>query len=328
MSQPPFRIVVKTDPLTEEYLPAEFVARQAQLRDLMEVMTLPGYGGRGVVGWLHGPPGSGKSSTARWLLHQLEERRVRTAYVNCWSHQTFFSVLEAILGDLGAMIRVTRDAAFKFERLHVIAKRQPLAIVLDEVDLMLPKERNALLYNASRLPGVKVLCLTHSREAYLQLDSRVHSRVQPLFVDFVGYSNEDVILILSARAEQSLALDSWCAADLEKIAAASHGDARIAIQALRTAAYLAEKHRSPHLRAKDIEEGIAKSSELRRKYALSGLSDHHRLLYAIVKKAGEIELPVAWKEYQQLAREQGMEPMSRRTFNQYRQYLVTKSPFR
>jgi Cdc6-like AAA superfamily ATPase len=146
--------------------------------------------------------------------------------------------------------------------------------------------------------------------------------VQPLFVDFAGYSPEELILILQARAEQSLAPDSWCAADLEAIAAASRGDARVVIQTLRTAAYLAEKHRSPQLRTKDIQEGITKCSELRRKYSLSGLSDHHRLIYAIVKQAGEIELPKAWKEYQEIASEQGIEPMERRTFNQYRQYMV------
>lgn len=323
MSQPPFRIVLKTDPLTEEYLPDEFVARHDQLRELLDLMTMPGLPGRGVVGWLHGPPGCGKSSTARWILNRLEEQGVRTASVNCFSHQTFFSILEAILGDLGAMVRVTRDVAFKFERLHLIAKRQPLAIVLDEVDLMLPKERNALLYNLSRLQNAKVLCLTHSREPFVQLDPRVHSRVHPLFLSFSPYSSEDLVLILRARAEQSLAPESWCDADLELIAEASQGDARIAIQALRTAAYLAEKHKSPHIRPADIREGIADSSQLRRKYSLSGLSDHHRLIYAIVKEAGEIALPQAWRDYLRLAREQGMEPMARRTFNQYRQYLVT-----
>jgi archaeal cell division control protein 6 len=322
MSQPPFRIVLKTDPLTEEYLPPDFVARREQLREMLDLMTLTSYRGRGIVGWLHGPPGSGKSSTARWILHQLEERQVRTAFVNCWSHCTFFSVLEAILVDLGAMIHVTREVSFKFERLHAVAKKGPLTIVLDEVDQMLAKERNSLIYNLSRLPNAKVLCLTHSREPYVHLDPRVLSRVQPLFVHFSAYCHDDLVRILRNRAEQSLAPESWCLADLEAIAAQSQGDARIAIQALRTAAYLAEKHRSPQIRASDIREGIAKSSELRKKYAQSGLSEHHRVLYRIVADAGQIAVEDAWKMFVRAATEQRLPQMKRRTFNGYKQFLI------
>jgi Cdc6-like AAA superfamily ATPase len=221
------------------------------------------------------------------------------------------------------IVRAARDTAFKLERLHALARKSPVAIVVDDLDLMLPKDRSLLLVNLCQLPNTKLVCLTQTRETYVHLDPRVQSRIQPRFIRFSEYPIRDLVRILHARAEQSLADGSWSHADLVAIVDASRGDARVAIQALHAAACSAEKHWSPQLRSKDIHDGLAAASPLHRRYLLNMLSDHHRLIYSIIKRAGEIPLPHAWGAYQKLAREQGMPPMSRRTFNEYRQYMVT-----
>lgn len=323
MSRPPIPIVVKFEPLTEQYLPAEFVGRQAQVQELLKLMSLPGYRGHGVVGWLHGPPGTGKSSIARAILHHLEDRRVRTAYVNCWSAQTFYAAIEAVFTELRALVGEVRDVAFKLERLVQIADRHPLVIALDEIDQMPAKERNALLYNFSRLPSTRLVCLAQTREAFVDLDVRVQSRLQPFFVEFAPYSTDELEAILEARAVQSLLPESFCMVDLQRIASSSHGDARVAIQALRAAAYLAEKDRSPQLRVADIERGLRESAKLRRDYVIRGLSEHHRLIYRLVHEAGgSLATAETWRRYVAAAQENRLEPMARRTFNQYRLSLI------
>jgi len=163
---------------------------------------------------------------------------------------------------------------------------------------------------------------SQSRACYVQLDSRVRSRLQSVFFEFQPYTQEQICMILQERAEQGLESDSWCKKDLEKKADASNGDARKAVQTLRSVAYLAEKKRKASIELDDIEEGLRKSNSLRKRYILKSLSDHHRLLYQIVKEAGEIDSVRLWKKYLSRSKKVGIETMERRTYNNYKQQLI------
>lgn len=309
-------------PLSEDYQPADFPGREDHERAILSNL-LPGViRGTPFHTWVHGPSGTGKSSVVRSVLGQLEEHGFKTVHVNCWSTQTFFSVLDSILDELRALVGEKREVSFKFERLRRIAKDNLLLVALDEVDQMFLKERNATLYNLFRLENTGIICLSNSREAFLSLDPRVCSRFQPRFVEFPAYSDRQLVQILIERAEKSLESDAWCKKDLERIASSSGGDARIAVQALRIASYAADKEMSSHIRTSDIEEGLGKSSKLRRRYVLKSLSEHHRLLYQIVKDAKEMTSTGLWKRYLSQAQGHGLEPMARRTFNHYKQFLI------
>jgi len=308
-------IVKDSGPLSEEYLPRSFPVRQDlvdQVVDHAATSTL----------WLHGPAGSGKTATVRLALGQLELAHVRTAYVNCWSAQTFHAVLEAVLDELRVLVGDLRDVSFRYERFARAARQQRLVIALDEVDQMFPRERNATLYNLSRTVNVGLICLAQDRSGFLGLDSRVRSRLRPRFLAVPGFTPGDLATILRQRAQAGLVPSSWCEADLARIASASEGDARIAIQTLRTAAFLSEKERSPQLLPSAIDQGLVASSQLRREYHLRGLSDHHRLLYRIVRDQEAVAAVELWTLYRKLAPKEGLEPMARRTFNHYKQYLL------
>lgn len=323
---PPPRIVKDPAPLAEEFIPQRFPGRESHLQALLDGLAPTTEGQSLTHLWIHGPPGTGKSSVVRRAVAGLEDRGVRTALVNCWGTQTFFGVLEAIFADLRSLVGDQRDCAFKLERLLRIGREGPLVIVLDEVDQMFLKERKATLYNLSRIEHAGLVCLSQTRDAYLSLDPRIRSRLEPRmrFVDFAPYSEEELASILERRAGKSLAASAWCRADLERIAEHACGDARIAVQTLRTAAYLSEKRRIPQLHLSDITTGLRETSKFRRQYLLRTLSEHHRLIYQIVKAAAQIRAVDAWRQYLQVARQADLEPMKRRTFNHYKQYLVTQ----
>lgn len=318
----PGKIVTDPRPLSEEHLPEELVSRAKHQRNLLDYLQAGLDKGKPLHAWLSGRPGAGKSSVVRKILGDLEQQGTRTAYVNCGSVQTFHGLLEALLQELRALIGEKREVAFKFERLSRLVRERPLVIALDEVDMMFLKERNAALYNLASLENAGIIGLSISRGAYLSLDLRIKSRLNPKFLKFESYGHSKLVQILKNRATKSLRLDSWCEADFESIATQAEGDARIAIQGLRVAAYLAEKKNRSYIAVEDIEEGLRKASRLKKEYLLKTLSEHHRLLYRIVSESGQIESSFLWKQYRFRARTLGIQPMARRTFNHYKQFLV------
>lgn len=320
----PHTLVRETGPLTEDYLPSSLPGRESQYKEVGEYIVSMFKKAKLPNIWLHGPPGTGKTTVIRKALGQMEVQGIRTAYVNCWSSRTFCSVLEDIFVELRALVGDRREASFKFDRLLRIAREKPLIVVLDEVDQMYLKDRNTALYNFSRLDHSGLICLGQTRQSFFALDQRVISRVNPLFIEFSPYEVEILVEILKIRASESLEPESWCIKDLDIIARASQGDARIAVQALRTAAYLAEKSGSPQIRPDDIAEGVQKCQGLKRKYALNALSEHHRLLYLLVKTAGSINSRDLWKKYLEQAHARKLSPMARRTYNYYKKYLITQ----
>lgn len=318
----PAGIVKETKPLSEDFLPQSFPGREQALSQLLDCLSPAAREGKPTHAWLHGPPGSGKTALAKRALAQLEEQGVGTAYVNCWGAQTFYGTLEKVFQELRALVAEQRDVSFKLERLSRIARQRPLVVVLDEVDQMFLREREATLYNLTNLDHAGLVCLSQSREAFLALDSRIRSRLLPKFLDLRAYSTVELVRILERRASEALVPEAWCTADLERIAQAAGGDARIAIQTLRAAAYLADKRQVPQITPEDIQEGLRISSHLRRNYFLRGLSEHHRLLYQLVQEEPGIENPRLWRRYLKEAGKRGMEPRQRRTVNHYRQFMI------
>ncbi|MBI4021300.1 MAG: orc1/cdc6 family replication initiation protein [Candidatus Aenigmarchaeota archaeon] len=314
-------VVRATEPLSDGFRPAALAGREEQAYELRGLVDAAAR--QPLHLWLHGPPGSGKTSLAQQALAQLEERHVRTAYVNCWGNQSFFAVLEAAFQELRALVQEKRELAYRIERLVRIAREGPLVIVLDEVDQMFPKERNVALYNLASLDHTSLVCVSQHRKAFHDLDPRVRSRLQPRFVECGPYGAPQLASLLRARAEAALAPDAWCEADLVRIAEASGGDARVAIQALRVAACLAERHRVPQVRPEDLQAALQHSQSVRKGYLLRTLSEHHRLLHAIVNEVPGISIRDLHRRYLQQVRQTGLEPMARRTFSHYKQFLVT-----
>lgn len=152
-------VVKQAEPLADSHRPAELPGREAQARELRDLLLGPRTGHV----WLHGPPGTGKTSLAHHALALLEARQVRTAYVNCWGNQTFFAVLEAVFQELHAVVPERPQLAFRIEQVGEIAKRGPLVIALDEVDQMFRRERSAAIYNLATLDRATLVCLSQGR---------------------------------------------------------------------------------------------------------------------------------------------------------------------
>ncbi|MDH5386064.1 MAG: hypothetical protein OEY18_15300, partial [Candidatus Aminicenantes bacterium] len=115
---------------------------------------------------------------------------------------------------------------------------------------------------------------------------------------------------------------SWSVNALNKIASLAEGDARVAIQTLKNAAYNAENDFSRTVKKNHIKKGYSSVKIRNRTYLLDKLSSHHRLLYELVKKKKSIHSGQLWKVYLEKCGELKKQPIALRTFSEYMNKLI------
>ena len=180
-----------------------------------------------------GSRGSGKTLTMKHICSILPKHTsLVMRYVNCRHHNTSHRILSHLLGGRCTGLSLGE----LYERFVAAHADQRLCLVLDEVDLMSPKDkRRELLYLLSRAETpVMMILLSNNHKVTDQLDAATRSSMQLTSMLFRNYTPEQIESILEARAQEGL--KSWDAAGLKQIAARTvrltHADARVAIKTL------------------------------------------------------------------------------------------------
>lgn len=316
-------ILADPDILSETHIPPDIPGRQSQINELTLALRPATQRRKPMHCWVYGSPGTGKTATSRWLLRKLDlEAGVKGLYLNCWEYPTYFSVLDRIVRELRVLGAERLTVSFKLEHLQRHIGKQPLVIVLDEIDQPPPKDRHAILYNLSQMENIGLVCLCNSQYVYFGLEERVTSRLNALRILFLDYSADDLTTILKQRAEQALMPDAWSEDILQRIAELAHRDARIAIQTLRNAALLAEKDHSDRIRATHVQAGWNSAKDMKKTYLLRKLTDHHRLLHDLIAKNPGILSGDLWRLYLETCRSKAIRPIAVRTYSEYCNKLV------
>jgi cell division control protein 6 len=309
--------------LCEGHVPEEVLARQGHIEQILTLLRPLTEANKPVNCWLYGTPGTGKTATARWTLRKLQtEAGVPGVYVNCWENPSIFSVLECIARELRMLGAERLSMSFKLERLKRHVSRQRLVIVLDEIDQPPPRERNAILYNLADLPTVGLICICNSQHVYFGLEDRVKSRLNPARMLFGDYVADELFEILRQRAQCALTPGTYPEELLRMIAGLADGDARIAIQTLKSAAHLAEQDHREAIREEDVRRAWNSAKDLKKTYLLRKLTDHHRLLYELVSKNPGILSGDLWRLYLKTCNARKVEPIAVRTYSDYCNKLV------
>lgn len=180
-----------------------------------------------------GSRGSGKTLTVKHLERVAQrELDLEILHANCRNHDTSFKIFAHLLG---IHARGTSMSEV-FERFCARCHKKTV-VVLDEVDLMSPKDRRReILYLLSRASQpFLVIMLSNSPQVLKELDAATRSSLQPVPVHFKNYNAEQIHEILRDRARRGL--HRWAEADLSEIAALttkfSNADARLAIKTLQ-----------------------------------------------------------------------------------------------
>ena len=180
-----------------------------------------------------GSRGSGKTLILKFLEQTVPAHTdLDVAYVNCRHHNTSFKIFSHLLQQRTA----GASLADLYER-FLACYRNKTVVVLDEVDLMSPKDKNReILYMLSRSEQpYMVIMLSNSPHVLKQLDAATRSSLQPVPLHFKNYNAEQIHQILRDRAARGL--HHWQEENLARIAALTtrltNADARVAIKTLK-----------------------------------------------------------------------------------------------
>jgi len=212
---------------------------------------------------LYGVPGSGKTVVTRFVLSQLLEKGkemdepVKCYEINCRNTDTKYRVVQNVAtqlsqrGDVPIPFtgwptdRVLETLISRMDRVGGVH-----IIVLDEIDNLVSRSGDGLLYNLTNINTVLknsrccIIGISNDLHFTQQLDPRVSSRLSQEDLVFHPYGALEIRDILEERVKVGLregALDEGVVQLCAALAAQEHGDARRALDLLRISIQKAEQ---------------------------------------------------------------------------------------
>lgn len=249
--------------LNYEFLPAKLPYRENEQQHLATCIKplFNDRGGRNLL--IHGPPGTGKTAGARYVLRDLEETtdRVQPIFVNCWKHNTTFKILAAICDQIGYAFTHNKKTD---ELMRIIAhnlNKTRSVLVFDEIDKA--EDTDFLYFLIEEIDKKVIFLITNFKQWLIELDERVKSRLTAELLEFPSYDEQEMLGILKRRLEYAFRDDVWEADALQSVARRAHktGDIRVGLYLLKEAGMLAEEKFKDHIEAEDVKKAIEKLDE-------------------------------------------------------------------
>lgn len=272
--------------LQEKYIPSSISHRKNQISQLASILAPALKVDRPSNLFLYGKTGTGKTLCTKYIfqeLNQVSESKdipLQLIYVNCKLKKianTEYRVIAQFAREAGQEVPATglpTDEVYNLFLDKINEKEQVVILALDEIDRLVSKIGDEILYNLTRLNGeldkaqLSVIGISNDVRFMEKLDPRVKSSLSEEEIIFPPYNALQIKEILLERTKSAFHEGSVGEGVLEKCAAYAareHGDARRALDLLRVAGEIAERGEDTKISPEHIdkaEEKIEKSRVL------------------------------------------------------------------
>lgn len=219
---------------------------------------------------IYGKTGTGKTAVAKFGMKQLKEAckkdelNIRTEYIRCTDYTTEYQVIARLCQQMGRDVpyrgwtkaEVINTFRNLFKR-NAFGNNLLLIVILDEIDILLRNDGDGLLYTLTRTDNVSILSISNYVDFKKFIKPRVKSSLRDREIVFPPYGAQQLVDILDERSKLSFKEGSLsddviplCAA----LAAKEEGDARYALDLLRTSGELADEKESELVKGKYVRE--------------------------------------------------------------------------
>jgi cell division control protein 6 len=256
-------IFKKKDMLTSQFTPDTIPHRDKQINHIGLILAPVLRGEKPSNIFIYGKTGTGKSLCVQHTVSRLletakknEGENIKVIYINCKMSKvsdTEYRMLSQLILNFGVSVPFTglpTNQLYQQFFSLLDAKKQSIILVLDEIDALINKIGDGVLYNLTRvnqdLKNAKLTLVGISNNISFinDLDPRVKSSLSEEEIVFPPYNANELKDILTERVGSAFnegtitpSVIAKCAA----LAAQEHGDARKALDLLRVAGETAER---------------------------------------------------------------------------------------
>jgi Cdc6-like AAA superfamily ATPase len=233
--------------------------------------------------FIHGGPGTGKTLCVKHVLSEVARHNsenhgsILTAYVNAGKTRTPYYTMAEIVKQLGVNVPSAGWQMFRLKHAfeNLLTDKSAL-IAIDEVDSIIFKEKEPLVYYLSRQPKTTLILISNRLDDVVKLPERTLSTLQPILIHAEPYTPEEIGQIFKERVERAFKPETISDVLLTMIAktASKVGDVRFGLRVLLTAALLAEKAGRQRTEAADIASAVKEENKTRKFRELEVLRDN------------------------------------------------------
>jgi len=260
--------------LQSNYSPDEISHRDEQIKSIASILAPVLKLERPSNIFIYGKTGTGKTLVTKHIINEVlgivKEKNlpVNIKYINCKLKRvadTEYRLISHLANDLGREIPSTglpTEDVYKIFIDLIDSKKGILVLVLDEVDQLVKKAGDGILYNLTRLNSelknveLSIIGISNDLLFMENIDPRVKSSLSEEEMVFPPYNALQIQDILRQRSKISFRIGAVEDGVIEKCAAYAareHGDARRALELLRVAGELAERRNNKKIAMEDLD---------------------------------------------------------------------------
>jgi len=272
--------------LQSNYTPLDIKHRDEQINQIASILAPVLKLERPSNLFIYGKTGTGKTLSIKHITNKIKEVGkknnipIKTIYTNCKLKKiadTEYRLIAQLARELGKAIPPTglpTDEVYKIFYSAVDMKKQLVVLVLDEIDQLVKKAGDGLLYNLTRIneelsnSQISIIGISNDLVFVNTLDPRVKSSLSEEELVFPPYNAFQIKDILNQRAKKAFkegVIESGVIEKCSAYAAREHGDARRALELLRVAGEITERNNESKVTLEHIdlaEEKIEKECML------------------------------------------------------------------
>ncbi len=328
------RIFKNKEVLRHSYTPQELPHREDEVQSIAQVLVSVLRGETPSNMFIYGKTGTGKTITVEYVTNQLKnkakeyETEADVKYLNCRVVDTQYRVLSKLAQHYGDDVPSTgwpTDEVYETFLKNLDSDKKYLVVVLDEIDQLIKKSGDDILYNLSRInnsldkANVSIIGISNDLKVKEEFDSRVVSSLGEEEIIFPPYDAVQLKDILEKRTDKAFVdggigdgVISLCSA----LAAREHGDARKALDLLRVSGEIVESEGQSCIEHEHVWKAKDKIERDRISEAIKTLPTQSKLvLYSIIKLEGvkdKIHTGDVYEVYKDLTSEVDIDQLTQR----------------
>jgi cell division control protein 6 len=265
--------------LQSSYTPDNIPHREKEIKEIASMLAPSLRKEKPSNLFLYGKTGTGKTLSVIHVVDKLKkiakkkEVGLEIFYLNCKLKKvadTEYRLIATLARKFGQNVPITGLPTDEIYRIFIESidnEEKNIILVLDEIDQLVKKAGDELLYNLTRLNSelkntqITFIGISNDLRFANDLDPRVKSSLTEEDINFSSYNALQLQDILNERSKNAFkkgVLEQGAIEKCAALAAREHGDARRALDLLRVAGELAERNNSEKLLIEHIDHAEEK----------------------------------------------------------------------